>query len=161
MLGIGRDLGSAVGPEPDLDDLPVALVLAEAEQVLGVVVAPEPVLQPQAVAVRLGARVHALAVGGIGLEPARGGHVVADLVEPVALADVVGGQQGERQARSRACDDAAAAALECVAAVVGDRGRRHRAVRLLRVVHERGLVLLEARVERAHTPASVSAAVRR
>ena len=46
VLRVGGDVGRAVGVEPDLDELPVALVDAEAEHVLRVVVGEQPVLQP-------------------------------------------------------------------------------------------------------------------
>src|SRR5918992_5314373 len=160
VLGVREHVGR-VAVEPDLHDLPVALVLAPAEQMLRVVVAPEPVLEPGAAAILLHAPVHALAVAGVGLEPTTGLQVVAGLVDPVAGLDVIAGQQCQREAGSGARDDRAAGALERVVAVVGDRGRRHRAIGLLWVVDERRLVALEPGVERAHASTSVAAAARR
>ena len=71
MLGVRRDRRRAVGVEADLGELPVALVHAEAEDVLRVVVVEEPVLQPGAPAggddppvdaVRVAGRSHPLRV---------------------------------------------------------------------------------------------------
>ncbi len=62
VLGVDGDIGQlAVDPHAQLDALPVALVRAEAERELVVVVeVPEPVLQPEAAVGLDGAAVHAV-----------------------------------------------------------------------------------------------------
>ena len=48
VLRVAQESGRSVGPQTDLDHLPVALVFAEPKEVLWVVVQPEPVLEPGA-----------------------------------------------------------------------------------------------------------------
>ena len=150
VLTVGGDIGGAVGVEPDLDELPVALVDAEAEHVLRVVVREQPVLQPG-----LAARGHRAPVGAIAV--ARGAHALRVLlVGPVRRVEEVRrrrracvgvgriAEEGQREVRQRVRgvgggQPHAAAADEVVLAhagheVVGHLRRRVREVGLLGLV---------------------------
>jgi hypothetical protein len=149
MLRVADQLGLAACIEADLDHLPVALVLAEAEQVLRVVIEPEPVLEPGARAVLADAAVQAGAVLGRRLHRPRIAKHVRRETELVVLARLtlvrVGGEQSKRESRvaARARDHLPVPRHQEVAGVVHHTLNRRQAVVVLAVEAQDGLMPLE------------------
>ena len=163
VLSVGEHVRPALRVELDLDHLPVALVLSEAEQVLRVVVEPHPVLEPLA-ALLAGhhAPVEHARVAPLALHAPGVGERLRSLPQAVVLLDGalvrVGREELERHGRvaADARDQLAVARHQQVARVLHHAGHRARPVVVLAVVAQDRLVQLEqVAVERRVDGASV------